>query len=69
MRSGHLAPSTIEARGDSAIVAAEKWLSLSPADRDRTSIYASGRALRSAVNEAVSADSRPTASSAHDRAG
>lgn len=48
-----LAPSTIVARGDSAIVAAEKWLSLSPADRDRTSIYASGRALRSAVNEAV----------------
>lgn len=48
-----LAPSTIEARGDSAIVAAEMWLSLSPADRDRTSIYASGRALRSAVNEAV----------------
>ncbi|MBD3775216.1 MAG: relaxase domain-containing protein [Rhodobacteraceae bacterium] len=48
-----LAPSTIEARGDSAIVAAEKWLSLSPVDRDRTSIYASGRALRSAVNEAV----------------
>ena len=48
-----LAPSTIEARGDSAIVADEKWLSLSPADRDRTSIYASGRALRSAVNEAV----------------
>jgi len=48
-----LAPSTIEARGDSAIVAAEKWLSLSPAERDRTSIYASGRALRSAVNEAV----------------
>jgi conjugative relaxase-like TrwC/TraI family protein len=48
-----LAPSTIEARGDSAIVAAEQWLSLSPADRDRTSIYASGRALRTAVNEAV----------------
>ncbi|MCB5423736.1 relaxase domain-containing protein [Altererythrobacter sp. CC-YST694] len=48
-----LSPSTIEARGDSAIVAAEKWLSLSPAERDRTSIYASGRALRSAVNEAV----------------
>ncbi|NCQ22712.1 MAG: relaxase domain-containing protein [Sphingomonadales bacterium] len=48
-----LAPSTIEARGDSAIVAAEQWLSLSPADRDRTSIFASGRALRSAVNEAV----------------
>ena len=48
-----LAPSTIEARGDSAIVAAEQWLALSPADRDRTSIYASGRSLRSAVNEAV----------------
>ncbi|WP_324826450.1 MobF family relaxase [Qipengyuania zhejiangensis] len=48
-----LAPSTIEARWDSAIVAAEQWLSLSPADRDRTSIYASGRSLRSAINEAV----------------
>jgi len=48
-----LAPTTIEAKGDSAIVAAERWLSLSPAERARTSIYASGRALRSAVNDAV----------------
>ncbi|VVT00830.1 MobF family relaxase [Erythrobacter sp. EC-HK427] len=48
-----LAPATIETSGDSAIVAAEQWLSLGPADRERTAIYASGRALRSAVNEAV----------------
>ncbi|MXO91075.1 MobF family relaxase [Pontixanthobacter aquaemixtae] len=48
-----LAPTTIEAKGDSAIVAAERWLSLSPTERARTSIYASGRALRSAVNDAV----------------
>jgi ATP-dependent exoDNAse (exonuclease V) alpha subunit len=48
-----LAPTTIEARGDSAIVAAERWLSLSPNERAKTSIYASGRALRSAVNDAV----------------
>jgi len=44
---------TIEAKGDSAIVAAEQWLSLKPEDRERTSIYASGRRIRSAVNEAV----------------
>ena len=48
-----LAPTTVEAEGDSAIVAAEQWLSLSPAERASTSIYASGRALRSAINEAV----------------
>jgi len=48
-----LAPTTVEAKGDSAIVAAEQWLSLSPTERAKTSIYASGRALRSAVNEAV----------------
>lgn len=48
-----LAPTTIEAKGDSAIVAAERWLSLSPNERATTSIYASGRALRSAVNDAV----------------
>ncbi|UAB78991.1 conjugative relaxase [Erythrobacter sp. SCSIO 43205] len=44
---------TIEAKGDGAIVAAELWLSLRPEDRERTSIYASGRRLRSAVNDAV----------------
>ena len=48
-----LAPSTIETSGDSAIVAAEQWLSLSPPDRAKTAIYATGRVLRSAVNEAV----------------
>jgi len=48
-----LEPHTIEAKGDGAIVAAEQWLSLKPEDRERTSIYASGRRIRSAVNEAV----------------
>ena len=33
--------------------AAAAWLALSPADRERTAIYASGRALRSEVNAAV----------------
>ena len=50
---GHLKGSTIETRGDSALVAAEQWLALAPQDRDRTAIYASGRLLRSAVNDAV----------------
>jgi len=50
---GHLKGSTIEARGDSALVAAEQWLSLAPQDRDGTAIYASGRLLRTAVNDAV----------------
>lgn len=44
---------TIEANGDGAIVAAEQWLSLPKSERDRTAIYASGRKIRSAVNEAV----------------
>ena len=44
---------TVEAQGDGAIVAAERWLSLGPEDREKTSIYASGRKIRSAVNEAV----------------
>jgi ATP-dependent exoDNAse (exonuclease V) alpha subunit len=51
----HLKDHTIEAKGDGAIVAAETWLALSPAERDRTAIYASGRANRSAANEAVQA--------------
>ncbi|MBB3862680.1 conjugative relaxase-like TrwC/TraI family protein [Novosphingobium hassiacum] len=50
---GHLRGSTIETTGNSTLVAAEQWLSLSPQERDRTAIYASGRALRSAVNDAV----------------
>ena len=49
----HLKGSTIEATGESALVAAEQWLALAPQDRDRTAIYASGRLLRSAVNDAV----------------
>lgn len=48
-----LAPNTIETTGDGAIVAAEQWLGLSGQDRAHTAIYASGRALRSAVNSAV----------------
>ena len=50
---GQLKHHTIEAKGDGAIVAAEQWLSLSKSERDRTAIYASGRKIRSAVNEAV----------------
>jgi conjugative relaxase-like TrwC/TraI family protein len=49
----HLKEHTVETRGDGAIVAAERWLALSPADRDQTMIFASGRRIRSAVNEAV----------------
>lgn len=49
----------IETNGDdSAVLAAETWLKLSPEERERTSIYASGRALRGAVNEAVQAGLR-----------
>jgi conjugative relaxase-like TrwC/TraI family protein len=50
---GHLKGSTIETSGDSALTAAVQWLQLPPQERDRTAIYASGRALRSAVNDAV----------------
>src|SRR3546814_19581834 len=50
---GHLKSSTIETSGDSALTAAEQWLQLAPLERERTAIYASGRALRTAVNEAV----------------
>lgn len=49
----HLKGHTIEAGGDGAIVAAERWLSLPPSGRERTAIYASGRKIRSAVNEAI----------------
>lgn len=50
---GHLKSSTIERSGDSALTAAEQWLQLAPLERERTAIYASSRALRTAVNEAV----------------
>ncbi|WP_228241450.1 MobF family relaxase [Porphyrobacter sp. GA68] len=49
----HLKGHTVEAEGDGAIVAAERWLSLPPSERELTAIYASGRRIRSAVNEAV----------------
>ena len=50
---GHLSKSTLETAGDGAIVAAETWLALPRQERERTAIYASGRALRSAANQAV----------------
>lgn len=50
---GHLKGTTIEASGDSAVIAAEQWLQLAPLERERTAIYASGRVLRTAVNDAV----------------
>ncbi len=43
----------IETKEGSALIAAERWLALSPHERQSTAIYASGRALRTAVNEAV----------------
>lgn len=49
----HLKPNIVETQGDGAIVAAERWLTLSPAEREHTAIYASGRKIRSAVNAAV----------------
>ena len=49
----HLKSHTVEAKGDGALIAAETWLALDKETRARTSIYASGRAIRSAVNAAV----------------
>ena len=49
----HLKSQTVEAKGDGAQIAAETWLALDKETRARTSIYASGRAIRSAVNAAV----------------
>jgi len=49
----HLKGNTVEAKGDGAIVAAERWLSLPPEEQEKTAIYASGRKIRAAVNQAV----------------
>ena len=49
----HLGGDVVAAGENSAVDAAAAWLSLSPAEREVTSIYASGRALRGQVNEAV----------------
>lgn len=48
-----LGKNVVEVGEGAAIEAAAAWLSLSPFDRERTAIYASGRTLRSQVNEAV----------------
>lgn len=49
----HLGSNVVEVGEGAAVAAAAAWLSLAPKERDSTSIYASGRSLRSAVNEAV----------------
>lgn len=49
----HLGRNVVEVREGAAVEAAAAWLSLSPADRECTAIYASGRDLRAQVNEAV----------------
>jgi ATP-dependent exoDNAse (exonuclease V) alpha subunit len=49
----HLKDHIVEVQENSAIVAAERWLSLPPAERERTSIFAAGRRLRSEINTAV----------------
>lgn len=54
----HLGKHVVEVAEGAAVEAAAAWLSLSSEDRDRTSIYASGRALRSQVNDAVQAGLR-----------
>ena len=48
-----LAPYTVEAPERASAEAAERWLALAPADRERTAIYASGRRLRAEVNGSV----------------
>jgi ATP-dependent exoDNAse (exonuclease V) alpha subunit len=49
----HLGKNVVEVGEGAAVEAAAAWLSLSPAERERTAIYASGRVLRSEVNAAV----------------
>jgi conjugative relaxase-like TrwC/TraI family protein len=49
----YLGPHVVEVAEGAAVSAGAAWLTLSPDERDRTAIYASGRMLRSAVNEAV----------------
>ena len=49
----HLKDHIVEVEENSAIVAAEWWLSLPPEERERTSIFSAGRRLRSEINEAV----------------
>ena len=49
----HLGKNVVEVGEGAAIEAAAAWLALSPAQRETTAIYASGRTLRSEVNAAV----------------
>lgn len=49
----YLKDNIVEVAENSAVVAAEQWLGLASEERKTTSIYASGRKLRSEVNEAV----------------
>ncbi|WP_072383717.1 MobF family relaxase [Novosphingobium sp. NDB2Meth1] len=49
----HLGKNVVEVGEGAAIEAAAAWLSLAPVERERTAIYASGRAMRSEVNAAV----------------
>jgi ATP-dependent exoDNAse (exonuclease V) alpha subunit len=49
----HLKDNVVAAGENAAVDAAAAWLTLSPAEREVTSIYASGRVLRGEVNEAV----------------
>ncbi|ASR53796.1 hypothetical protein [Blastomonas fulva] len=43
----------MEAGADHLKVTAQKWLELSPDDRERTAIYSSGRAARGELNRMV----------------
>ena len=49
----HLKDHIVEVSENCAVVAAERWLSLPPAERERTGIYVSGRQLCDEVNAAV----------------
>ena len=49
----HLGPHVVASGNTAAVDAAAAWLSLSPAEREVTAIYASGRNLRGQVNDAV----------------
>jgi conjugative relaxase-like TrwC/TraI family protein len=49
----HLGDDVVAAGENVAVDAAAAWLSLAPKEREVTAIYASGRALRGEVNEAV----------------
>lgn len=49
----HLGPHVVASGNTASVDAAAAWLSLSPAEREVTAIYASGRNLRGQVNDAV----------------